>query len=112
MLTFPTSSPQTLLDAFKKAIKDGDITTWSEDKDGDFTHLASQWKSRAWLRPIVNSGSSLAFKIIFSTNESQKRLVYSYYHGHLIETFLNHFSNSFSPDARATAKPSGGDGSI
>jgi hypothetical protein len=36
------------------------------------------------------------------------KIVYGYYHGHLIETFLNHFDSDFS-DGSATALPAAGD---
>jgi hypothetical protein len=109
MITYPTTRPQALLNEFKKAIADGDITTWEEDKDGDFTHKATQWRKRAWLRPTVNAGSSLVFTILIGTSEQDKRTVYAYYHGHHIESFINHFSAQFTPEARATPNPSGKD---
>ena len=112
MLTFLTTKPQALLNSFNADITGGHITTWEKDKDGDFTHKASQWKSRAWLRPEVVAGTSLKFTIIFSNGEKERRLVYSYYHGHLIETFLNHLSEGFTPNVQATPNPSGADTKI
>jgi hypothetical protein len=35
-------------------------------------------------------------------------VVYAYYHGHLIETFLNHFDKDFTK-GEATALPTSGD---
>jgi hypothetical protein len=39
---FETKTPNKLLNAFKKAIDDGHVVTWSQDKDGDFTHSVEQ----------------------------------------------------------------------
>lgn len=103
MTTFYSSRPQALLNAFKKAIADGDITTWEEDSDGDFTHKASQWARRAWLRPSVQSGTSLTFDILFADGEQEKQLVYSYYQGHVILAFLTHFHTQLT---EARAEPS------
>jgi hypothetical protein len=111
MLTFRTTKPQALLNAFNKCIDDGDVKTWEKDKDGDFTHKAAQWKNRGWLRPEVVAGTALKFTILFSSKETEKRLVYSYYHGHMLETFLNHLSASFT-GAEATPNPSGNDSRI
>lgn len=111
MLTFTTTKPQALKNAFDKMISDGDVKTWEKDKDGDYTHKATQWKGRAWLRPEVVAGTSLKFTILFRSSETEKRLVYSYYHGHMIETFLSHLSASFSR-AEATAVPTGNDAKI
>jgi hypothetical protein len=36
------------------------------------------------------------------------KVVYAYYHGHLIETFLNHFDKDFTK-AEATSLPTSGD---
>ena len=48
---FYTSAPSALLAAFKKAINDKHVITWSYDDDGDFTHTHTQWAKLAWLRP-------------------------------------------------------------
>jgi hypothetical protein len=39
----PTSKPNALVAAIKKAIDDKKIDTWEYDKDGDFTHKPEQW---------------------------------------------------------------------
>jgi hypothetical protein len=112
MLTFPTSRPQALLNSFTNAIAADDITTWTKDSDGDFSHKSTQWKNRAWLRPEVVAEISLRFTIIFGENEQERRAVYSFYHGHMIETFINHFFKDFTPNAQATPNPSGKDHKI
>lgn len=111
MLKFTTNRPQALLNAFDKMIKDGDVQTWAKDSGGDFSHKAQQWKNRAWLRPNVISGQALEFRILFAKTETQKRLVYSYYHGHMLETFLNHLWSQYS-QAEASPQPSGSDSAV
>jgi hypothetical protein len=46
----------------------------------------------------------LIFNIAPSAGETIKTNVYGYYHGHLIETFLNHFNKDFEEGA-ATSMP-------
>lgn len=106
-VNFVTSNPSNLLAEFKKRIKQSDskgkITTWEEDSDGDFTHKSSQWGNRAWMHPVIKSGI-LTFVIIGQKDTVLVTEVYGFYHGHLTETFLNHFDNSFST-ASSTALP-------
>lgn len=106
-VVFITSSPKALLDNFKARIKQteakGKITTWSVDSDGDFTHKADDWIHKAWFRPVVGA-DRLTFNIIKNKDFNVASVVYAYYHGHLIETFLNHFDTQFK-DANATALP-------
>ena len=106
-LYFDTNDPQRLLDEFKKAINEGEITTWSYDKDDDFTHTPEQWKNKAWLRPKIESGK-LVFYILSPKNTNITSLVYAVYHGRFVESMLLHCDNLFS-DGKATAYPAGGD---
>lgn len=46
-IKFETSNSTALLAAFKKAIDDGKVVTWSYDGDGDFTHTPPQWNKKA-----------------------------------------------------------------
>ena len=61
---FKTETPKKLLAAFKKAVDDGHVVTWSYDSDGDFTHTAEQWIRKAWLRPKVVEGTELIMYIL------------------------------------------------
>jgi hypothetical protein len=101
---FETKTPKKLLSAFKKAIDDGHIITWGYDQDGDFTHTAEQWKSRAWLRPTVQEGTALLLHIIKPRNTNITTELYAIYHGRFIEAMLRHCDELFS-DGRATAMP-------
>lgn len=108
---FFAPSAQSLLTKFKQRISQSDvkgkITTWSFDEDGDFTHDAANWTREAWFRPVVST-DRLTFHIIKPANTKISSVVYAYYHGHLIETFLNHFDKDFSSGS-ATALPVAGD---
>ncbi|PWE46153.1 hypothetical protein C9I50_00270 [Pseudomonas prosekii] len=106
-VNFFTSNPNDLLDSFNKCIDQeelkGKITTWVRDDAGDYTHVADNWKWKAWFRPKVIEGA-LVFNILGRTNVAMTTTVYGYYHGHLTETFLNHFDKKFTSGS-STALP-------
>jgi hypothetical protein len=101
---FETGTPKKLLAAYKKAIDDGHVTTWSYDSDGDFTHTADQWNKKAWLRPKVEEGTRLAFHIIKPTESTVSTAIYAIYHGRFIESMLRHCDELFVA-GQATASP-------
>lgn len=92
-----TDNAVRLLNSIKTAVRNGDIETWTYDKDGDFTHTThdNQWANRAWLRPSKRD-DRLLLNIIFALNEKQKREVYAIYHGRFIEMAIRHFPTLFS----------------
>lgn len=107
---FFTDTPKALLNEFDKRIAQSDakgkINTWL--KDGDYyTHKANDWTKKAWFLPSVESGK-LVFNIIKPKGSNVSTIVYGYYHGHLTETFLNHFDKSFN-HASSSALPVAGD---
>lgn len=109
---FHTAKPETLLSEFDKRIEqkeaNGKITTWQKSDDGEYyTHKATDWAKKAWFKPSTSDGR-LTFNIVEPKNRNVTTLVYAYYHGHLIETFLNHFDQDFS-SAQATALAASGD---
>lgn len=108
---FTTSKAQPLLASFDSRISQtqsqGKITTWEKTADGYYTHKAHEWARKAWLRPKVET-NRLTFNIIRPQNQKVSPLVYAYYHGHLIETFLNHFDGDFN-NAIASALAEAGD---
>jgi hypothetical protein len=106
-VTFETTSPANLLKAYKKAIDDGHVLTWSYDKDGDFTHTAEQWKYRAWMRPKIVDGE-LRFFILKPKDTNISSEIYAIYHGRLIESFLRHCDTLFTK-AEASALAALGD---
>ena len=105
---FYTDAPRRLLDEFNKRIAQtepkGKITTWERSDDGVYyTHTSENWRKKAWFKPSVET-SRLTFNIIKPTNCDVTTPVYGFYHGHLIETFLNHFDHDFEKaEARALA---------
>lgn len=101
-INFATDNAQTLLSAFKKAIDDGHVVTWSYDKDGDFTHMLEQWKHQAWMRPVVYQGQ-LTMNFLGNPNTTKPmRALYAVYHGRFIESMLAHCDRLFT-SASATA---------
>jgi hypothetical protein len=109
---FSTNIAQKLLNDFDARItqkeQKGKITTWEKSDDGMYyTHKAPEWTKKAWFKPSV-SNDSLTFNIIKPKDNHVSNIAYAYYHGHLIETFLNHFDKEFSA-GQATAMPTQGD---
>lgn len=104
---FFTDSPASLLKAFDAKIeqkeREGSITTWVKTKLGNYTHT-SRWGKKAYFRPNTNLKDRLLFNIVPPEGQVVEPEVYSFYHGHLIETFLNHFPEKFTVGA-ASAKP-------
>jgi hypothetical protein len=105
-ISFDTTNPTGLLAAFKKAIKDGHVVTWSCDSDGDFTHTPPQWNKKAYLRPVVLNGSLMMKFIGHKSTVTWE--VYAVYHGRFIESMIVHCNQLFTTGA-ATAKPSSDD---
>jgi hypothetical protein len=106
-ITFNTPDPRGLLAAFKKAVDDRSVVTWSYDKDGDFTHTTEQWKNKAWLRPKVGN-SELRFGVVKPNNQGVSWEVYAIFHGRFIEAMTAHLHDRFS-SSFATARPAGDD---
>lgn len=109
-IEFVCADPSALLKSFNdriaQAAAEGKITAWI--KKGDYyTHRADRWSGKAWLKASTVQGA-LRFNIVPSQGEKLASADYAYYHGHLIETFLNHFDEKFT-DARASAMPRAGD---
>ncbi len=106
-ITVSTRTPTDLLLLIRDAIKEGEITTWSVDEAGDFTHTPSQWRDKARLRPKVLNGA-LVFTTVPPSRKSISGESYAVYHGRFIEMLLAHFDTDFSK-AYASAKPEKGD---
>lgn len=110
-VNFFTSDPNLLLESFNEHISqkelEGKITTWIRDQAGDYTRTSDNWKFKAWFRPKIIEGA-LVFNIMGRTDTVMPTVVYGHYHGHLTETFLNHFDKLFS-SASSTALLAKGD---
>lgn len=109
---FATKTPKALLELFDKRIEQkepkGRINTWRKTGTGFYTHTSERWEKKAYFKPnLLEDG--LVFNIVPKDADSKVEPEdYSFYHGHLIETFLNHFTEKFSA-GRATSKPTSGD---
>ena len=111
-LFFKTANPRKLLDMFNEKIEQdepkGRINTWERNGDKKFyTHKSDQWGKKAWFFPSIET-EGLRFNIIKPQNADVTVEVYAYYHGHLTQTFLDHFNQNFST-ATSTALPSSND---
>jgi hypothetical protein len=103
-IDFQTKTPRKLLNTFKKAIKDGHVTTWSCDKDNDFTHTPDQWAHQAWLRPNIIENTALTLNIMAPVDGTVSSEAYAVYHGRFIEAMLAHCDSLFT-EAKASALP-------
>lgn len=105
---FKTLEPKKLLATYKKFIDEGNVKTWSYDRDGDFTHTAEQWIRKAWLRPKIIEGQELTFYILTPLDSKMSSTVYAIYHGRMIESFLSHCDSLFK-EGVASSLPESGD---
>lgn len=106
-INFETSDPYKLLAAFKAAIDEKKVVTWSYDKENDFTHTPDQWKNLAWLRPAIYQGR-LTMNILGRKDQRTSSVLYAVYHGRFIESMLTHCDKLFTSSA-ATAMPTNND---
>lgn len=102
-INFETSTPNKLLNTFKKAIEDGHVVTWRCDKDGDFIHTPDQWKDYGWLRPTVYEGKRLTLNFIARQDKKTTKAAYGVWHGRFIESMLTHCDDIFSIGAATAA---------
>lgn len=105
---FTTSEAKALLKEFDARIDQkeakGKVTTWERSEDGNYyTHKAPEWNKKAWFRSKIEA-NQLTFNLIKPKSSNISVIVYAYYHGHLLETFLNHFDKHFK-DGVASALP-------
>jgi hypothetical protein len=105
---FVTSTPKKLLEAFKKAISEGRIATWSCDRDSDFTLTIPDWKDRAWLHSTIVEKQRLVFNILRPQNSNVSTDVYAIYHGRMIEAMSACCKDLFKTGT-ATSSPEGND---
>lgn len=98
-LSLSTSNPHALLEAFRRRVNQDEthekITTWEENRQGNFTHKSNEVAGHAWMCPEVGE-NILRFYIRAPKGSPINRYIYSYYHGHLSKTFINHFPTMFS----------------
>lgn len=98
MIEIHTENPQGLIESINKAIRIGEIVTWSVDAEGDYTHALDQWKEKAWLRCDydVEDEHLLRFIIIEPRMQKLTKSVYAVYHGRFSEMLLAHFDTEIN----------------
>ena len=111
-VTFQTADAAGLLRRFDAALTQaevkGRILTWRKHEDArHYTHTSAQWQGQAYFSTLVGA-DGLIFHIVRSTARPVSVAAYAFYHGHLVETFLNHFDREFNA-ATSTSLPSEGD---
>lgn len=102
-IRFECSNPSRLLNQFKSKIalgnKSGGISTWKEDSDGDFTHVADQIAGKGYLVAHVTNAapSSLSFYVKYYKNATtaERKLAFKELSGNLLATFIDHFGADF-----------------
>jgi hypothetical protein len=103
-----TNKPVGLLKEFDEKIaqkeREGSITTWQKDSNGLYTHKSERWGGKAYFKARSGFDDKIVFNVRPPKGKRVEPEVYAFYHAHLIETFLNHFTSKFSIGA-ATAKP-------
>lgn len=95
-----TNSPQQLVDAINKAIKDGNLKTWERvenDKNETlYSHTPEQWSEKAMLKPSVYKDKT-TFKISWwSKNGEPTTDVKGYILGRFTEILMAHFRKYFT----------------
>ena len=90
-----TDHPLVLLEKIKNLIESKEIVTWEYDRDGDFTHTATQWTKKAWFRSFIKNGD-LIFGILCTAKKAITVEEYAVYHGRFIEMLLSHFDGNCS----------------
>lgn len=109
-LSFYTDKPKALLAEFDQRIAQdepkGRVNTWRKTTNGFYTHTGERWKNKAYFYPAIKD-DRLRFNIFPADGKGRTVTPedYAFYHGHLTETFLNHFTSRFTA-ARSSAKPS------
>jgi hypothetical protein len=95
---FLSSDPKRLLASFDEAIQNHKVDTWRfvQNPQGNlYTHMSTQWKDKAYLRPDDTDPERLTFHVQNFQSSMVTRAVFAYYLGHLAETFIRDFSDQF-----------------
>ncbi|KAB7781974.1 hypothetical protein [Methylorubrum populi] len=96
---FATSRPQALLDEFDARLNASEewkrIEAWIKNGDGSYTRSDESWTGKASMRPRVDE-DRLTFNIVRLDQGAISSVVYSHYHGNLVEAFLRQLDLMFS----------------
>jgi len=100
---FSTPMPKKLIATFKNAIDTELITSWTYDKDGDFTHTSKQWINKAWLHPEIDADQLCLYTVAPKNGEISQQ-VYAEFQSSFLEAMMLHCFTLFSQGI-ATAVP-------
>jgi hypothetical protein len=95
-----TDEPQKLVNAINKAIKDGDLKTWTKLVSNNdktlYSHTPEQWNEKAM--PIVDiHEDKVKFSMTWWTeNEEPTEATKGYILGRFTEVLMVHFKNHFT----------------
>jgi hypothetical protein len=95
-----TKNPQQLVDAINKAIKDGDLKTWTRHAGGNgeilYSHTPEQWAEKAMPMPLLKA-DRVSFTITWWNNRTEPPIeTKGYITGRFTEILLVHFRNYFT----------------
>jgi len=97
-IKFYTDDSENLLRLFEARISQeeekGKIKTWDIIGEKTYTHSSPEWKRKAKFVAKAES-DNLTFGIKPLDVDPLTIPVYGYYHGHLMQTFLDHFDKDF-----------------
>ena len=95
-----TNTPQQIVDAINKAIKDGDLKTWkrveNDKKETLYSHTPEQWDEKAMVKPNVHKDRTTFTITWWSKNEEPSLEVKGYILGRFTEILLVHFQAYFT----------------
>lgn len=104
MLKFYTKDPAGLLQKFKAQLKakqgQDSIQTW-EQVGENFGHTSERWKGKMQFKASVNADATepnLTFTMasMAKGTQEEEQIFYAYYHGHLLQTFVDHLGRHFT----------------
>ncbi|WP_267106128.1 hypothetical protein [Xanthomonas sacchari] len=104
MLRFFAEDPSGLLEKFKRKIaaRQGlrSIDTW-EQVGENFGHTAERWKGKMVFKAQIGAVQDrrfLLFKVASMSKGTQEeqQMIYAYYHGHMLQTFIDHLGDEFT----------------
>ena len=95
-----TDSPQLLVNAINKAIKDGDLKTWKKlvnDKDEIlYSHTPEQWNEKAMPKPYIHKDKVKFIMSWWNKNDEPTEEVKGYILGRFTEALMVHFRKYFT----------------
>lgn len=95
-----TNEPQQLVNAINKAIKEGDLKTWSKlviNKDETlYSHIPEQWNEKAMPKPHIHNDKVRFSMAWWNKNEEPTEATKGYVLGRFVEILMVHFRDRFA----------------